>query len=443
MKTSTETFEADLLIHARWVIPVDETRQVLDFYSVAVCGDTIVALMPTADAKARVNARQIYHLNEHALIPGLVNLHTHAAMSLLRGRADDEPLMQWLGKTIWPIEQRHVGYDFVRDGSMLAAAEMLSGGITTCNDMYYYPEATAEAFVAAGLRAVLGIIVVNGQTPYAADTQESIGRGLALRDQLKGEPLVSFALAPHAPYTVSDTQFESLAGLAAQLDLPVHIHVHETAQEIADALRQHHERPLARLARLGILGPQCIAVHAVHLDAADMALLQRYGCTVAHCPSSNLKLGNGIAPVAALRQMDVNVGLGTDSAASNNRLDLFTEMRLAALLAKGATGDAACVPAYDALAMATINGAVALGLERQIGSIETGKKADLCAVSFATPALRPCYDPVSHLVYAAGREHVSHVWVNGAPCYEQGRGLLQIDNSSPCSVAASWQIRLE
>jgi len=380
----------------------------------------IEALLPLAEAAARFRSYPRDELAEHALIPGLVNAHTHAAMALMRGFADDLPLMRWLQEHIWPAEAKHVSPAFVRDGTLLACAEMLRGGVTCFNDMYFFPEAALEAALESGLRASLGMIVLEFPSAYGSDPDDYLAKGLALRDRWREHELVSFCLAPHAPYTVSDASFRKIASIAAEVDVPVHIHVHETAGEVERSVAEHGARPLARLARLGLLGPGLIAVHAVHLSEEEIALLARHGASVAHCPSSNLKLASGFAPIAKMSAAGVNVALGSDGAASNNRLDLFAEMRLAALLAKAVAGDAAALPAAAALRAATLGGAIALGLQDRIGTIVPGKSADLAAVRLAGPELEPCFDPVSHLVYAAGREHVTDVWVAGKRLVRNG-----------------------
>lgn len=429
------------VIEAHWVIPVEPPAAVLAGHAVVIGGGCILAVLPVAEAAARYPDAQRIHRPDHALIPGLVNLHTHAAMSLMRGMADDLALMDWLQNHIWPAEARLVSDAFVYDGTLLACAEMLRGGITCFNDMYFFPEATARAALQSGMRAALGIIAVEFRSAYASDAQDYLSRGMALRDTLRDEPLLSFCLAPHAPFTVSDATFAQIATYAGELELPVHIHIHESAQEITDSLEQHGVRPLARLEKAGLLGPGLIAVHSVHLDEREIALFARHGCSVAHCPSSNLKLASGIAPVTKLLQAGINVGLGTDGAASNNRLDLFSEMRLAALLAKGGSGDATAMPARQALACATLGGARALGLQDKIGSIVPGKLADLVAVNLAASELSPCYDPVSHLVYAAGREHVSDVWIGGEHRLIEGR-LAGLDESAIRAKARQWQTRM-
>ncbi|MGZ5078684.1 MAG: TRZ/ATZ family hydrolase [Usitatibacter sp.] len=430
----------DTLICAAHVVPV-VPRAVLADHAVAISGGRIVSVLPTAQALERFEAREVVRLERHALIPGLVNLHCHAAMTLMRGMSDDLPLMSWLQDHIWPAEAKHVSDEFAHDGSLIAMAEMLRGGVTCVNDMYFFPEATARAALRAGMRACLGVIAIEFPSAYASDASAYLQKGLATRDAYQGEPLLSFSLAPHAPYTVADETLKRIAVLAEELDVPIHTHVHETLAEIGQGIAQHGVRPLERLRRLGIVGPRLIAVHCVHLEQAELDLMAREGVSVAHCPSSNLKLASGIAPVAAMRARGIRVGVGTDGAASNNRLDAMTEMRTAALLAKAASGDASAVSAADALQMATLDGARALGLEGEIGTIEPGKSADLAAVELSSLETLPCYDPVSHLVYAAGREHVTHVWVAGEARLIQRR-LLGLDEQDLRDKATWWQRRL-
>ena len=431
---------ADLILQPQWVVPV-ETEGALSDHAVVVQDGRILDVLPADAAQTRYDAAQTIALPGRVLIPGLVNLHGHAAMSLLRGFADDQPLMAWLNERIWPAEKKWVSDAFVRDGTLLAAAEMLAGGITACNDMYFFPEAAAEAFLQAGMRATLGMIVLEFPSAYASDADDYLAKGLAMRDELKEEPLLSFAFAPHAPYTISDATFGRINTLTEQLGLPLHTHIHETADEIQDSLRQYGVRPLERLARLGLLGPNFIGAHAVHVNAAEIELLAQHGCHVAHCPTSNLKLASGIAPVTRLAGAGVNLGLGTDGAASNNRLDLFGEMRLAALLAKGASGDAAALPAAAALKMATLDAARALNLDDKIGSIVPGKRADLVAVDLHALSSQPVFDPVSHLVYVAGREDVTHVWVDGTLKLNERR-LVDLDTDDLTARAAYWRGKL-
>ena len=431
---------ADLLLLPQWVVPVESEGTLAD-HAVAVQDGRILDVLPADAAQARYAAAQTIALPGQALIPGLVNLHGHAAMSLMRGFADDLPLMAWLNGRIWPAEKKHASDAFVRDGTLLAAAEMLAGGITCCNDMYFFPQAAGEAFLQAGMRATLGILVLELPSAYASDADDYLARGLAMRDALKEEPLLGFAFAPHAPYTIADATFGRISTLAEQLGLPLHTHIHETADEIQASLKQYGVRPLERLARLGLLGPNFIGVHAVHVNDAEIDLLAQHGCHVAHCPTSNLKLASGIAPVAKFAAAGINLGLGTDGAASNNRLDLFAEMRLAALLAKGASNDAAALPAAAALKMATLDAARALNLDDRIGSIVPGKRADLVAVDLHALSSQPVFDPVSHLVYVAGREDVTHVWVDGKLKLDDRR-LVGLDTDDLTARAAYWRTKL-
>ena len=404
-------------------MPVEPAGSILEAHAVAVRDGTVEAVLPAAEARQRFADYEEITLGEHVLIPGLVNAHTHAAMTLMRGLADDLPLMRWLEEHVWPAEKRHVCAEFVRDGTLAACAEMLRGGVTCFNDMYFFPAVALDTALEAGMRSSHGIIVFEFPSAYAADAADYLRKGLETRDRYGDQPLASFCLAPHAPYTVSDATFRQVATLAAELDLPVHVHVHETQHEVQGSLAEHGVRPLERLRRLNLVTPNLIAVHAVHLTPEEIALLARHGCSVAHCPSSNLKLASGFAPVAKLATAGVNIALGTDGAASNNRLDMFQEMRLAALLAKAVAQDTQAMPAHDALRAATLGGAHALGLDQRIGSIAAGKAADLTAVALRGPELTPCYDPVSHLVYAAGREHVTHVWVAGVARVIEGKLL--------------------
>lgn len=428
----------DTLISARWILPIEPSGVVLEHHSIAIDAGRIIALLPTAEASIDFAAREQFELNQHVLMPGLVNLHTHATMTLMRGLADDLPLMTWLNDHIWPAEGKHVAPSFVKDGTLLACAEMLRGGVTCFNDMYFFPEATAQAVDQAGLRATIGMIAIEFPTSYAADADDYLRKGLEVRDTYRDHERIAFSMAPHAPYTVSDKTFEKILTLAEQLEAPIHIHVHETQDEINQSLVEHRLRPLARLQKLGLLSPNVIAAHMVHLTGDEIALCAERGVNIAHCPVSNLKLASGIAPIAQLIASGVNIGLGTDGAASNNRLDLLAEMRIAALLAKGASGDATALPAHQALAMATINGAKALGLEQEIGSLKPGKAADIVAIDLSALETAPLYDVASHLVYAAGREQVTDVWVAGKRLLNT-RTLTTLDAHELAAKAVHWQ----
>ncbi len=431
----------ETLLHARWVIPVEPRGTVLDHHSVAIDEGRIVALLPRAEARRGFQARNEATLERHALIPGLVNAHTHAAMNLLRGIADDLPLMQWLQGHIWPAEQQWVGEQFVHDGTQLAIAEMLRGGTTCFNDMYFFPEVSARVAAGAGMRLCAGMILIDFPTAYAGDADEYLAKGLALHDEYKHHPLIRCSFAPHAPYTVSDAPLRRVQVLADELDLPLHMHVHETAGEISDSVASFGKRPLQRLHELGLLSPSLLAVHMTHVSDDERQLVADSGATIVHCPESNLKLASGFCQVQKCLEAGINVALGTDGAASNNDLDMLGEMRTAALLAKAVHGDASALPACDVLAMATLNGARALGLGEAIGSLREGKWADITAVDLGALETRPLYDPISQLVYAAGREQVSDVWVAGQRLLQERR-LTQLNLTEVLQRADAWQARI-
>ncbi len=431
----------DLLIEAGWVLPVVPHAAVLAEHAVAVRGGVIVALLPQAEARLRFAPRQRVHRPDAVLLPGLVNAHCHNPMTLLRGVADDLPLMTWLHEHIWPIEHALIGPEFVRDGIELAIAEMLRGGTTCCNENYFFPDVQASTYARHGFRAVVSLPVIDFPTAWAATDDEYFDKGLAVHDAWREHALVSTAFAPHAPYTVSDASFTRINALATQLDIPVHCHVHETAQEITDSLALHRQRPLARLERLGLVNERLIAVHMTQLTDAEIALCAERGVSVAHCPESNLKLASGFCPVAALQRAGVTLAIGTDGAASNNDLDMFGETRTAALLAKAVAADAAAFDAASALHAATLGGARALGLDSRIGSIEVGKQADLIAVDLSGIETQPLHHVISQLVYAAGRQMVSDVWIAGRQRLGAGR-LLDMDTDALRASARAWRERI-
>ena len=436
----------DLIISPRWLIPVVPQNAVLENHSVVIHAGNIIDICAQAELAERYLAIEELKLPDQVLIPGLINLHTHAAMSLMRGIADDLSLMPWLEHHIWPVEQQFVSQQFTYEGTLLACAEMLSGGITTFNDMYFFPESTIQAASNIGMRAHIGLVVLEFATNYAIDANRYIEKGTAVRDAYKAEPHISFSFAPHAPYTVTDETLIKINMLADQLDIGLHTHMQETLDEVSKSQSQYGLTPLKRFANLGLLSSRLVLAHCVHLSEADKQLIAEYGCHIAHCPSSNLKLASGIAPIADCVSLGINIGLGTDGAASNNRLDVLAEMRMAALLAKVKAGDASVVSAHRALEMATINGARALGLDHLVGSIEVGKVADLTAIQLKDLNLQPCYDIASHLVYVAGREHVTHTWVAGQLKYhkpEGGSGVFSaIEPHDVRQLAQTWQGKL-
>lgn len=431
----------DLVICARWVVPVEPAGVVLDHHAIAIDAGRIVDLLPAAEAAGRYRAAEWLDRPGHVLIPGLVNAHTHAAMTLLRGYADDLPLERWLADHIWPAEGRWLSPDFVHAGAELAMLEMLGGGTTAFMDMYLFPEAIAGLAVEHGYRAAVGMVVLDQPTAWANGPEDCLQKGLALHDQYRGHPLVNTVFAPHAPYSVADAGLKRVRMLADELDRPVQMHVHETAAEVAGSIAALGVRPLERFDRLGLLSERFMAVHATQLDDAEIALLATRRVSVVHCPNSNLKLASGSCPTGRLLEAGVNVALGTDGAASNNRLDMFAEMRAAALQAKHSDNDAASVPAATALRMATLNGARALGLGERIGSLERGKEADLVCVDLDDPATCPVHNVVSQLVYAASSHQVSDVWIAGRRLLDQRRPS-GMDRDGILARATGWGARI-
>jgi len=428
----------DTLIEPRWIITVNDDNEVFENHSLAIHNGLIIDILPSDEARKKYQATQHQELVGHALMPGFINSHTHAAMSLYRGLADDLPLMEWLQEHIWPAEQQHTNQDFVKVGTQLAIAEMLRCGTTCFNDMYFFPDETAKIANDIGIRACVGLIVIDFPTVWANDADEYIHKGLQLHDQLRHQPLITTAFAPHAPYTVSDAPLQKILTLSEELDIPIHMHIHETAGEINDAMNASGKRPLQRLTELGALSPKLIAVHMTQLNQDEIDNLAAQGCHVIHCPESNQKLASGLCPTQTLIDAGVNVALGTDGAASNNDLDMLSEMRSAALLGKITRMDAEAVNATTALRMATINGAKTLGLESITGSLEVDKAADMSAIQLNSIETQPLYDPVSQIVYAAGREQITHVWVAGK-LKLNNRQLTSIDESSLLADVAKWQ----
>lgn len=431
----------DTLLHARWIIPVEPESVTYDYHSLVINKGLIIDLLPTAQAKQKYQASHTEELLDHALLPGLINCHTHAAMSLMRGIADDLPLMEWLQHHIWPLEKQWMNAEFVKDGSDLAIAEMILGGTTCFNDMYFFPEVTAQQAIQAGIRIKVGLVVIDFPTAWAQTGAEYIEKCLALHEKLRLSELCTTAFAPHAPYSVSDAAFKEIKKWSEQLELPIHIHLHETLHEVESAVAHNGITPLQRLQDMGLVNASLIAVHMTQLNDAEIELLAKAGAHIVHCPESNLKLASGFSPVAKCLTAGINVALGTDGAASNNDLDMFGEMRTAALLAKAVSGDATAVSAMVALQMATINGAKALGLDEVCGSLRIGKAADVIAIDLSYLETQPLYCPVSQIVYAASRQQVSDVWVAGQRLLKQ-RQLMTIDKAALLVKVAKWQERL-
>ncbi len=433
--------QADQIIHARWIVPVVPYQTVLENHALVIQREQIVALLPSSEVNSSYQAKTTQTLADHVLIPGLINAHSHTAMTLLRGLADDLPLMRWLNDYIWPAEDKWVSEAFVADGTDLAIAEMLLSGTTCVNDMYFNPDIAAERFAKAGFRATVGLVISDNPTAWARSQDEYFAKALDVAEQYKSHPLINTAFAPHAPYTVSDKPFRRIATLAEQIQIPIHVHVHESEDEITGSLKHYGVRPIERLKNLGILGPSTIAVHLTQLNDEDIATLAKYAVNAVHCPESNLKLASGFSPVKKMLNAGINIALGTDGAASNNDLDMLGEMKTAALLAKAVAHDAAAVSAYRVLQMATINGAKALGLANETGSLEVGKKADIVAVNMNDVSCQPLDNPVSQLIYSSSRNQVSHVWIAGNHLLNE-RQLTTVDVASTIEKAKNWRKRI-
>ena len=436
----TPTTTLDLLLLPTWLVPVEPAGVVLKDHGVGIRDGRIVFIGPRAQALKLV-ATQTRELPDMLLSPGLINAHGHAAMTLFRGMADDLPLMTWLEQHIWPAEAKWVDEDFVRDGTNLAIAEQIKGGITCFSDMYFYPKVASECVHNSGIRAQIAIPILDFPIPGASNADESLRQAVEMFADLKFHPRIKIAFGPHAPYTVGDENLEKIRVIADELDAAIHMHVHETAFEVHQAVEQNAERPVARLARLGLLGPRFQAVHMTQISDDDLAMLVESNSSVIHCPESNLKLASGFCPVERLWQAGVNVAVGTDGAASNNDLDLLGETRTAALLAKAVAGSATALDAHRALRMATLNGARALGIESDTGSIEIGKAADLVAFDLSGLAQQPVYDPVSQLISATGRDCVKHLWVGGKQLLDDRR-LTRLDEQQLCATARAWGERI-
>ena len=440
--TNPNKKNASIIISASWIFTSNSEGQLLSDYSIVIENDKIIDLAPQDKVFDEYEANDIYQLTDHILIPGLINTHTHAAMSLFKGFADDLPLQDWLNDYIWPAEKEFINSSFVKDGSILALSEMIKSGVTTFNDMYFFPDATAEAVKELGVRSNIGLVVLDFPTNYATDPEDYLLKGFEFRDKWRNEELITTSIAPHAPYSVSDEAFTLINTYSEELSINIHTHLHETQWEIEDSIEKYGITPVQRLNNLGIIGPSLMAVHCVHLNDQDMATLAKNKASIVHNPSSNMKLGSGIADIAKMLKQNLNISLGTDSSASNNRLDMMEEMRLAALLIKGSTKSPELFSANEAIKMATINGAKALGLESIIGSIEKNKKADLVAIDLNSIENQPIYNPLTTLVYSSSRSDVSYVWIDGEIKLKDKK-LVKIDEERIIQLAKKWQRKLK
>jgi 5-methylthioadenosine/S-adenosylhomocysteine deaminase len=432
----------DTLICARWVLPVEPDGAVLADHAVALRAGRIVAVLPTAEARARYAPAELFKRPSHALLPGLVNAHTHAAMTLLRGRAENRPQAQWLQEAVAPVERRWVDPEYVRDGTALAIAEMLRGGVTCFADMQLWPEVVARTAAELHIRASVGLVVEQSASRWASDPNEHIEKGMALRDQYRGDALVATHFALERTPALDDATLVRVRRLADELEIPIAVPLHESEWEVSEGLARHGARPIDRLARLGLVGPLLVAVHATQLAASDLDLLAGSGAVVVHCPESNLKLGSGVCPVAELLGRGIRVALGSDGAASNNDLDLLSEMRTAGLLSAGVSARPGALVASDLLRMATLEGARALGLGESTGSLVPGKWADLCCIDLRAARSWPVHDVAAALVYACSSSQVTDTWVAGRRVYADGT-LLYIDEQAVLERADAWRVRIE
>ncbi len=432
---------ADFALEAEWLATVDANNSVLEKSTLIIKDDKILDILPTRQARQRYCAAEVVPLSEHLLIPGLINAHGHAAMSLLRGYADDLPLHTWLEDHIWPAESEFVSPEFVYDGSLVAIAEMIATGTTCFADMYFFPEATARAVQSSGIRAYLAPPVFDFPNNWTTSADESLQAIEGLAAETRDMPLITTAIGPHAPYTVSCESFSNIVNAKHQHRCGVQVHCHETETEIEGSLKEHGQRPLARLAELGLIDQDTQLVHMTQVNDEDLATLEKHRPSIVHCPKSNLKLASGFSPVQTFLDRGLNVALGTDGAASNNSLDMFSEMQYAALLAKAVSGNVSAVDAATALRMATINGAKALGLDNITGSLEVGKQADIVAINMRNPHQWPLYSPLSALVYTLGSPRVNEVWIAGKRAVKNGT-LLNFEQSTLVNIQRKWHQKL-
>ena len=430
----------DTLITARWVIPIEPSGRVLERHAIAVRQGRIVAIEPEQEALLRFTARERIDRPSHVVLPGLVNAHTHAAMALLRGAAESSSLGQWLTVQIGPLEQRWMDAEYVRDGTELAIADMLTSGTTCFADVHLFPEVVAQTASSLRIRACVGLPVMDTPTLWSGSADECFEKGLQLHDDYRADPLITTAFAPANPAEISDETLMRVRRAADELELPVTLHVNESRSDAASA----SERTIARLERLGLISPLLGAVHFVHVEEEELDLAARAGIHVIHCPQSNLKLGNGVSPIGSMHARGMNLALGTDGAASNNDLSLLDEMRTAALLAAGAGRRIeahSAMNAHEWLRAATLGGAGALGLTEEIGSLQPGKSADLCCIDLARAHTQPVYDPAVHIVYSVSRDQVSDVWVAGRQLVAAGRPV-HIELDDVLARAQRWQERI-
>lgn len=432
----------DQLIHAKWIITCEDKNQILDNHALAVRDGKIIAIIPSDKAKTLYQAKQEEHYSSHAVLPGFINSHTHIAMNIFRGIADDLALMDWLTNHIWPAEREWVSHELVYDASLLAMGEMIRGGTTCFNDMYFFLQATAEAADKAGIRAHIGITIIDFPTAWAKDVDDYFAKGLEFYQQYKNHDRITATMAPHSAYTVKEKNLERVKAIADEYQLRTNIHCQEAKADIEDGIKFNNKRPLRCLNDIGLVSPSLIAIHMTQLDEEDFNILAAKKPHIVHCPESNMKLASGICPVPKLLELGVNVALGTDGAASNNDLDMLGEMRAAAFLAKLSNGDPRVLPAETVLKMATINGAKALGIDHITGSLTPGKAADFIAIDLEQIETQPLYNPISQIVYAASRNQITDVWVAGKQLLKN-RDLLTLNEKELINKAQTWRKKIK
>ncbi|HVF48879.1 MAG TPA: amidohydrolase [Pyrinomonadaceae bacterium] len=433
--------QVDLLVRGGVVVTMDATRRVIEDGAVAIARGRIVEVGPTDVLARKYPARRVIDARGRAVIPGLVNGHTHVPMTLFRGLADDLDLNEWLTKYIFPAEAKNVTEAFVRAGTRLGLAEMIRGGTTTYCDMYYFEDAIADETARAGMRGVLGETVIDFPVADNKTHEEAMAYTERFIRKWRGHALITAAIAPHAPYTVSAEHLKNVRALSDRTGAPIIIHVAETRKELDDSLRDRRARVVEYLSGLNFLNARVVAAHTVHLNAEEISILKRLGVGAVHNPQSNMKLASGVAPVPQMLAADLALGLGTDGAASNNDLDMWEEMDTAAKLHKLTSGDPRVVSAREALEMATIRGARALHLEREIGSLEAGKRADVVVVDLNGLHQTPSYNIYSHLVYATKASDVRSVVIEGRPVMLERR-LLTLDEFAIKREAQIFRARI-
>lgn len=429
--------QADQIISAKWIITCEDNNRVLENHALVIKDGKIKDILPSKDALEKYSANEKQEFNTHAIIPGLINTHTHLAMNLFRGLADDLALMDWLNNHIWPAERKWVSHEFVRDASLLAIAEMIRCGSTCFNDMYFFLQATAEATHIAGVRGHIGITVIDFPTAWAQNVDEYLAKGVDFYEEYKNHPRITATMAPHAIYTVAEPTLLRVKEIADKYKLKINMHVQETADEVNQSIANTKQRPLKRLDNIGMVNPDLIAVHMTQINDEDLEILANRKPQIVHCPESNMKLASGTCPVEKFRSLGLNVALGTDGAASNNDLDMISEMRSAAFLSKLTTSSSQTLPAEETLKLATINGARALGIDHITGSLEKNKAADFVAINLEELETMPIYHPLSQIVYATSRNQVSDVWVAGKQLLKN-RILTTLDEKELKATAQSW-----